>query len=114
MIGKLLRDVQLRMRSWWLHDRIRVSPLEGKLLRIHPGDLVQVGETQAQVTERSVVENTDGCTVSLNCWTSTGEVVLQVEMTSQGDVSAILWKEHDRWRELSLVELEVWLRHRVI
>ncbi|WP_010588367.1 hypothetical protein [Schlesneria paludicola] len=115
MIVKLLRDAQTRMRSWWLHDRIRVSPLEGKLLRVQAGDLVQVGQAQAEVVERSVIDNPDGCTLSLACRTSSdqtpsGDALLQIELTPEGDISAILWKENDRWRELSSIEVEIWLR----
>lgn len=115
MIGKLLRDAQSMMRSWWLHDRIRVSPLEGKLLRVQVGDLVQVGQTQAEVVERTVIDNGEGCTLSLACTTLSetalvGDAVLQIELTADGGISAILWKENERWRELSSIDVEIWLR----
>ena len=42
---KLFQIVSNALRTWWLQDRIRVSPDEGRLLRLRPGDLLLVDGT---------------------------------------------------------------------
>ncbi|MEX2216808.1 MAG: hypothetical protein WD768_22025 [Phycisphaeraceae bacterium] len=61
--GLFARLVRL-LRWWWQADRVRISPREGRLLRLRPPCILRIGEAYVQVHRR--------CTGSL----ATGPYVL--------------------------------------
>ena len=75
-----------RLRLWAGGDRIRASPLDGKLLRLNVGACVRVGELLGQVTARADRAPTecDGAEVNYTCRTATGHFTLRVRATAAG------------------------------
>ena len=55
-VARLCREMALLILRWWRAGRIRVSPREGELLRLQPGDLVLFGEHRLQVQRRRTVQ----------------------------------------------------------
>ena len=114
MIAALFRDLGRLIQFWWLNDRIRISPSEGRLLQIKPGDLLRFGERQAEIEGRSLVSKNDGFILCLNGRTWKGPVMLEIEVAVDGALSSILWREDDHDRLFSPEDCEVWPRHRMV
>ena len=110
MIAHVCRDLGRLVSKWWMNDRIRVSPREGQLLRIEPGDVVLIGEVQMEVVTCSIFEKAAGSTLCLSCRTQTGSAELQFDIATPGKASSILWKNTDGCRLLSPRDFEVWPR----
>jgi hypothetical protein len=105
------RFVQIA-RTWWRQDRIRISPREGGLLNIQPGDLLSIGETQAEVQARSVLPDINGLTLCLDCCTASGLARLSINVTANGKPSALIWEEAHRRENVAEHDLEIWCRTR--
>lgn len=68
------------LQWWWSCDRIRVSPREGRLLRLNPGDFLLIAGESACVLERRVAQES----VHYLCDTAYGDCDLEVG--ANGDV----------------------------
>jgi len=51
----LLTTLSDAVRCWWRSDVIRVSPMEGHLLRVKCPCLIRVGDEEAIMTDKQVV-----------------------------------------------------------
>ena len=107
MIARLVKQVWQQARSWWRHDRIRVSPREGRLLRLQPGDLLQIDGLQVEVLSRSVEP-----TLRLVCQIDFGRAELTITQSPTGHPEIISWTTDTECRRLSEDEIEVWPRSR--
>lgn len=80
MFRSTWQDFSEKIRTWWICDRIRVSPREGRLLRIQVGDLLTICGSDFEVIERSTVLSETGQLLQLTCRTESGFAMLVVEV----------------------------------
>jgi hypothetical protein len=113
MIARLWRDLSQLVRSWYMHDRIRASPVEGRLLRVQPGDLLTVGSRDVIVVDRSVAEGPAGLCVRLICRTETGIGELHLTMADL-ETLHLIWIEAGHRCPMAAVDVQVWPRNRKI
>lgn len=97
------------LRLWWTGDRIRVSPVEGRLLRIQPGDLLSVAGSDVEVVDRIVIAESCLCLI---CHTPQGSAELHVPVDSEARSTELLWFESGREHRLTAADVEVWPRDR--
>ena len=74
----ILRALLRLLCSWWRVDRVRVSPTEGKLLRLEPPCMLRIGERVLEVVRRSVGQTPDGTYVAYTCEDNPGVCELRV------------------------------------
>ena len=75
---RLLRSAWLAARWWWKVDRVRISPREGRLLRLEPPCLLRLGGLWAQVVGREVATGGAGPSVVYRLNADAGSAVLRV------------------------------------
>ena len=63
----MLRSLLELVGAWWRTDRIRVSPAEGRLLRLRRGSVVRLREQTAVVRQRWVGRSASGPYVNYDC-----------------------------------------------
>ena len=103
---QLVRRLCHLLHSWWHTDRIRVSPAEGRLLRLQPPCMLMLGGQPVELLRRTVCR-TPGCWVVYACRTRSGSGKLIVR---SGDVSHgpdIVWQEAGRTKQLSETDIDV-------
>ncbi len=113
-ISRLLRDVFRLIASWWQVDRVRVSPDEGRLLRLEPPCVVVIESRPAEVLARTVGRTAAGPFVVYDCRSATGPYQLRVVPLGDGQVSCVCWIENGRERELAADDVEVFQAKRSI
>jgi hypothetical protein len=113
-ITRLLRDVFRLIASWWQVDRVRVSPHEGRLLRLEPPCVMVVESRPAEVLARTVGRTAAGPFVVYDCRSATGPCQLRVVPLGEGYVSRVSWIEDGRERELAADDVEVFQGRRSI
>jgi hypothetical protein len=99
------RDLCSLLRHWWTSDRIRVSPHEGLLLRIQPGDLITVAGVDAEVVGRSLIGEQGICLV---CQTAIGPAELHVPIPPARN--QLLWHISGVSRHVVEDDIKVWRR----
>jgi hypothetical protein len=106
MVG---RWVLLLVKSWWRKDRIRVSPREGRLLRLHAPCHLLIRDIPVQVLERkSQPQESDGrLSVVYSCWTSSGPGELLVEPDEFSNAPRIVWRYQGCAESVPEAEIEV-------
>jgi hypothetical protein len=109
VIHDFCRKLCQLIRLWWTGDRIRVSPVEGRLLRIQPGDLLSVAGMDVEVVDRLVIAESSLCLV---CRTPQGTAELHVPVFSKAEQQQVLWIEPDGELRLTQSDVEVWPRGR--
>jgi hypothetical protein len=92
------------LHCWWRGDRIRVSPREGRLLRLKPPCFLRIAGEPVQVTRRQVIRGAVGLTIVYHCEMATGpcELVVQpmpwgpaVTVQRPGEVRAVTAEDVD-------------------
>ena len=112
MPSPIFQTLHRIVRSWWLRDRIRVSPSEGRFLRIRPEAILVIGGIEAEVVSRSVTGTNLNSVICLNCETAAGSGELQFDITTASGPASLLWKYEDKCHCLSSEEIEVWRKAR--
>lgn len=107
MIGLLYRDLCQLVWHWWSSDRIRVSPVDGRFLRIASGDLLTLEGIDTIVLERC---DSDRDIIRLTCRTETGLAELQVRCSFDGGSPELTWNECGRSRLLETNNVQIWPR----
>ena len=104
--GWLMRAVRL-LRSWWRADRVRLSPGEGRLLRLGAPCILRFGGRYVQVMRRRTGQTPGGPYVCYECEVDgqTGE--LWVEPTGERLPPRVAWREGGVVRVLAADEVEV-------
>ncbi len=102
------------IRAWWNHDRIRVSPEEGKLLRTQPGDFLVVAGMPIEVVSRTVHEGPLGFDLQLQCREGSRIATLQIQLTLDGTVESIHCDDLKTGRIITPCDLDVWMRRRMV
>lgn len=105
MSGPIERLIGL-IRDWWRIDRVRISPREGRLLRLQPGDLLRLEGMTVTVTDRVV--DPDVCGVHYRCEGAgfTGELRVGLDAGRQAD--EVVWSRQGGQQRLPAVEVEVY------
>lgn len=93
--------------SWWRVDRLRISPREGRLLRISPPAILRIGSRLLEVVSRNVGENAAGPFVAYECRCGEEVSELWVAPVSHCHTTAIRWQHagRDEWLDADEVEL---------
>ncbi|MFM9963230.1 MAG: hypothetical protein ACKV2Q_18635 [Planctomycetaceae bacterium] len=95
------------LRSWWRVDRIRTSPAEGRLLRLHPPCFVVIGGRSFEVAHRVVGQDAEGPFVDYNIHSSDGPARLLVRLIVETSQTVIRWIGPEGERSLMPREVEV-------
>lgn len=104
---RLLSKLSGWIRSWWRVDRVRVSPTEGRLLRLEPPCWLRVEGTLVEVFSRTVGETTGGPFVTYGCRSPAGPCTLSLDPRGQGRTAILRWEKDARKEELSSRQVEV-------
>lgn len=87
-------ELRRLIRAWWSDDRIRVSPREGRLLRLEPGDVVVVRGCAAEIRARTERRELVPPRVCYDCARSTGTARLTV-LAESGACGTVEWVTDD-------------------
>jgi hypothetical protein len=93
MWRELIRDWQRLVAGWWRVDQIRISPDEGRLLRLQPSSLVVVGGRPAEVLSRTVGHDVGGTFVVYECRSARGDCRLTVRIVGERAAVDVLWSD---------------------
>lgn len=107
MMRQCMQDFRNLVTWWWTCDQIRVSPGEGRLLQILPGDLLTVGGVDAEVLDRRVTVEGSLC---LSCRTSAGSGELHVEVFPGQESPELVWLSSGIRHLLAAGDVQVWRR----
>lgn len=105
MTGRLDRLARL-IRDWWRIDRVRISPREGRLLRLQSGDLLQLLNMTVMIVERRVEPDARGVRYRCEGGGCTGELRVTLDAGRQADEA--LWTGKACSQRLSVDEIEVY------
>lgn len=95
------------IRSWWDVDRIRISPHEGKLWRLQPGNILNIAGEEVEVVSRHVLLQGEG-TLELLCRTRTGQAKLQVSSSPSASSPQVWWETESGRSRLHVAEVRIW------
>lgn len=98
------------LRSWWMSDRIRISPRAGELLRLRIGDLVEIAGDDWEIVSRTVRDTLAGAELHLECQHAEVTGRLRCAVTEQGTLEKLEWSASGRQRRLLAEEIQVWPR----
>ena len=104
-VPTLFSMVRCLIHSWWRGDRIRVSPMDGQLLRLQPPCWLHICNRYAEVVNRRVADGKPA--VIYECRTSSGSGTLLVEVGGLACEPAIEWRENGLATRLALQDVEV-------
>ncbi len=88
------------LRAWWRVDRIRASPRDGQLLRLHPPCVIAIGDQRFEIANRVVGQDADGPFVVYDCRDSGGSAKLLVRLVTKSSRTLIRWIGPDGERSL--------------
>jgi hypothetical protein len=103
----MVRDILRLIRCWWQIDRPRVSPREGRLLRISPPAIVKIGSQLFEVVSRTAGEGPAGPYVVYRCCSGDRSCDLTVELAGTAAIAAISLACGDTTVQLSEDDVEV-------
>lgn len=95
------------VRSWWRVDRIRTSPVEGRLLRLHPPCFVVIGGRSFEIAHRVVGQDSEGPFVDYNIHSQDGSARLLVRLIVETSQIEIRWIGPDGERSLMPQDVDV-------
>ena len=104
---ELARSVADLLRSWWRVDRIRASPCEGRLLRLHPPCFIAIDGQTVEIARRVIGQDADGPFVIYDCRAMTGPAKLLVRLLTEPSQTLIRWIGPDGERPLNEHEVSV-------
>jgi len=105
---QLLRDLFELFRSWWQVDRVRISPTEGRLLRLIPPCIISVNGRPVEVLRRSVSRKTSEPIVQYDCLCEGRTAQLLVTLREKGQTTSVVWFENGQGRDLSESDVEAY------
>lgn len=128
MVPRLLKDVARLVESWWQIDRVRISPREGRLLRLKPPCVVVVEDRPAEVLARTLgrgsattiagaapsiaeqgsVAEQSSISVVYECRSAAGACRLRLAVAPGGTLEAVYWTTDGRERRITEESVEVY------
>jgi len=99
-----LRTVLDRYHHWWMADRVRISPREGALWRLHPGCLLTIDGNDFEVCTNRRVQKT----VEFHCKNEDAEGMLLLKSTPQAPFLKVFWMTGNCQRELAPADVQIW------
>ena len=109
MWRELGRDVVRLVVGWWRGDRVRVSPEEGRLLRLEPPCFVVVAGRPAEVLSRTLGHDPGGAFVAYECRSAGGSCRLRIGLGADGAASDVAWTFDEMQRSLRPEEVETYV-----
>ncbi|HEX3658867.1 MAG TPA: hypothetical protein VHV55_23945 [Pirellulales bacterium] len=106
---RLAADVWHLVRRWWASDRIRLSPDEGRLLRLEPGSILVIEGRPVEVLERRAGEAAAGPYVEYRCRGSGVQGRLRVAPLGPDHCLRADWLEAGHSHGLPPVAIEVYM-----
>jgi hypothetical protein len=111
MVTALWLACQQIASTWWRIDRLRVSPAEGRLLRIEPPARLLVGGALFEVCGRSVSRKRERPTVVYRGFCHGRAGTLQIELAGPCSPGRIVWEcpgeSQDTNHAISEEEIEI-------
>lgn len=95
------------LRSWWRVDRVRASPNDGRLLRLHPPCFVVIGGRSFEISHRVVGHDAIGPFVDYNIVGHDGPARLLVRLMIETSQTVIRWIGPDGERSLDPSDIGV-------
>lgn len=95
------------IRAWWHADRVRVSPREGRLLRLQPPCIVRIGREYAQVSRRCNGQTDAGPYVRYDCTVDNRHASLLVELNPDLKDQAVFWTVDGETERYAADDIEV-------
>lgn len=95
------------IRSWWRVDRIRASPTDGRLLRLHPPCFVVIGGQSFEIAHRIVGQDSEGPFVDYNIHSPDGPGRLLVHLIVETSQTLVRWIGPNGERSLEPCEVGV-------
>lgn len=105
--GKLLADCAALIRSWWDVDRIRISPTEGKLLRLRIGSVIVVNRRSFEVVGHRADQLGSEVTITCDCRGVDGDSRLVI-VTNETAVCRLSWIDEHGELELDPLDVEIY------
>lgn len=122
---RLLNDMARLVASWWRIDRVRISPREGRLLRLQPPCVVVVEDRPAEVLARTLANLPHGASattvaddrlfadnglleVLYECRSVAGDCRLRLTIAPGGALDGIFWTADGRERRITEECVEVY------
>jgi hypothetical protein len=98
------------VKSWWRDDRIRVSPREGRLLRLQPPCKLLIHGNPVQVLARirRPQGSDDVASVVYSCWTPSGPGELLVEPREFSNAVRVTWRHRGCVEDVLEAEIEIY------
>ncbi len=95
---------------WWRRDRIRVSPREGRLLRLRPPCHLLIRGLAVEVLERANQPHGSSGRPSVvySCWTASGPGELIVELSDISAACRVTWRQRGYVEILPEAEIEIY------
>lgn len=112
MWRELVCDLVRLVVGWWRVDQVRISPDEGRLLRLQPPCFVVVAGRPAELLSRTVGHDAGGIFVAYECRSTHSVHRLQVRVVDRHAASAILWTTDGVERLLGPDEVETFVPDR--
>jgi hypothetical protein len=106
MLKKTIHALAGLLRAWWQVDRVRVSPSDGRLLRLGLRSVIQVMGDPAVVMKRRVGHTEEGPYVAYECEGVAGSSEILVRPIGDRHRVAIRWVTKGKERALSEAEIE--------
>jgi len=100
---RLVRQLGRLLHSWWRGDRIRVSPEEGRLLRLRPPCWLLIDGATVEVVGRTVPDA--GRRVLYSCRTHSGVGTLAVSLDDKVNLH---WHDGAHTRPIMASDIEVY------
>ena len=104
------RSLVRLVRSWWVVDRIRVSPREGRLLRLGCGTLLRIRDEWFEIESRTVTAGPGTLWVTYECTTPGRRTRLRVRADASRHASSALWYDRNETGEIDVTTVEVFER----
>ena len=110
MFRSTWQDFSEKFRTWWICDRIRVSPREGQLLRIQVGDLLTIRGSDFEVIEQSIVLSGADQLLQLTCRTESGFAMLVIEIRQDLSHKTATLNQFGIQQTIDADEVQIWPR----
>jgi len=107
---RLARDAAALLLARWRADRVRVSPREGRLLRLEPPCFLIIEGRLAEVVGREQAAGPGAPLIIYSCLTDSGTGELRVSPPEAGRRLEVKWVDAAGERTLSEEEITVYPR----